>query len=342
VNELSGSVTPINTATNTAGTPVGVGGAPVGVAITADGKTAYVANQGSANVTPIDTATNTAGTTIAVGTDPNELAITPDQGPVAAFSASPAPAGTATALNAFASTSPAYPIATYAWRFGDGATATSSTPTATHVYAKPGIYTVTLTAIDQAGCATALVYNGQTALCNESSKAISAQTITVPAAKSVPISSLPPAPLGAPARPALSELSVSPLRASLAGRKVNGKCVKPTNTNAGKPRCKRSIQLKISYRLSAPDAVTSTLKLKTAGRDVKGKCLKSSNHNKKHPSCARLVAMPGSITQTSKAGANAFTLIGKFAGHALGAGTYVLTVTPAGGKAQQVSFTIRA
>ncbi len=342
VNELSGSVTPINTATNTAGTPVGVGGSPVGIAITADGRTAYVANQGSADVTPIDTATKTAGTAISVGTDPNEVAITPDQGPVASFSAIPAAAGAASALNASSSASPDYPITTYAWRFGDGATATSSTPTVTHVYNQPGTYTATLTATDQAGCATALVYTGQTALCSGSSKAITTRTITVPAAKSPTTSSLPPTPVAPHAAPALSGLRVSPGHASLAGRKANGKCVKPTSRNAGRPRCTRSIELEISYRLSAPDAITGTLTLKIAGRDVNGRCVKTGNRNKRHPSCTRLVTMPGSISRTGKAGANTFMLAGKFAGRTLGAGTYVLTVIPAGGRAEQVSFTIVA
>ena len=57
----SGTVTPIATATNTAGTPIPVGSDPDAIAFTPDGKTAYVANSGSDTVTPIATATNTAG-----------------------------------------------------------------------------------------------------------------------------------------------------------------------------------------------------------------------------------------------------------------------------------------
>ena len=41
------TVTPIGTATNTPGTPIPVGQEPLGVAITPDGKTAYVANIGT-------------------------------------------------------------------------------------------------------------------------------------------------------------------------------------------------------------------------------------------------------------------------------------------------------
>jgi YVTN family beta-propeller protein len=77
-NFSSNSVTPIDTATNTAETPIAVGTNPFGIAITPDGATAYVTNNGSSSVTPIDTATNTAETPIAVGSDPVAIAITPD------------------------------------------------------------------------------------------------------------------------------------------------------------------------------------------------------------------------------------------------------------------------
>ncbi|MGB2852085.1 MAG: hypothetical protein WBC01_10510, partial [Solirubrobacterales bacterium] len=55
------SITPFDTATNTIGPVIGVGGAPTGVAIAPDGATAYAAYARSDNVTPIDIATNTAG-----------------------------------------------------------------------------------------------------------------------------------------------------------------------------------------------------------------------------------------------------------------------------------------
>jgi len=77
-NNGSGTVTPINTATNAAGIPIAVGLNPIGVAVTPDGKTVYVTNEGSGTVTPINTATNAAGTPIAVGTNPKGVAVTPD------------------------------------------------------------------------------------------------------------------------------------------------------------------------------------------------------------------------------------------------------------------------
>lgn len=56
---------------------VGVGAAPWGVAITADGARAYVANRTDNTVSVIDTTTNTViGNPITVGTEPNGIAIT--------------------------------------------------------------------------------------------------------------------------------------------------------------------------------------------------------------------------------------------------------------------------
>jgi YVTN family beta-propeller protein len=77
-NDGAGTLTPINTATNTPGTPITVGGSPVGIAITPDGRTAYVGNYGSPAVTPIDTATNAVEPGITIGNHPEVIAITPD------------------------------------------------------------------------------------------------------------------------------------------------------------------------------------------------------------------------------------------------------------------------
>jgi DNA-binding beta-propeller fold protein YncE len=76
ISPISGTVTPIATATNTAGPPItvdGAGGEPGYIAITPDGTTAYVVNDTSSSsgtVTPITTATNTAGPPITTGNAP--------------------------------------------------------------------------------------------------------------------------------------------------------------------------------------------------------------------------------------------------------------------------------
>ena len=58
-NNTAGTVTPIRTATNTALPPIRTGGNPFVIAITPNGKTAYVSLV-SAGVAVIRTATNTA------------------------------------------------------------------------------------------------------------------------------------------------------------------------------------------------------------------------------------------------------------------------------------------
>ena len=70
-------MTPIATATNTAGTPISIGSGsnPAAIAITPNGKTAYVANGGTSTVTPIATATNTPGTPIALAAGATPVAI---------------------------------------------------------------------------------------------------------------------------------------------------------------------------------------------------------------------------------------------------------------------------
>jgi YVTN family beta-propeller protein/autotransporter-associated beta strand protein len=77
-NYLDGTVTPINTATNTAGTPIPVGVNPYGIAMTPDGTTVYVANNSGTTVSVINTATNTVTATIAGFSSPTAVVITPD------------------------------------------------------------------------------------------------------------------------------------------------------------------------------------------------------------------------------------------------------------------------
>lgn len=80
-NSGSDTVTPIDTATGKAGNAIKVGKGPAAIAITPNGKTAYVANYGrfgsGDTVTPIRVATNTAGQAIKVGSGPSDIAITP-------------------------------------------------------------------------------------------------------------------------------------------------------------------------------------------------------------------------------------------------------------------------
>lgn len=77
-NFTNNTITPINTATNTAGTPITVGANPYGIAMTPDGKTVYVANNGGSTVSVINTATNTVTATLTGFSAPTDVIITAD------------------------------------------------------------------------------------------------------------------------------------------------------------------------------------------------------------------------------------------------------------------------
>jgi YVTN family beta-propeller protein len=80
VNYVSGTVTPIDTATGSAGYSIPVGTQPSGIAITRNGKNAYVISSDSvlSTVTPIWTATRSAGVPIPFVSGLNATAITPN------------------------------------------------------------------------------------------------------------------------------------------------------------------------------------------------------------------------------------------------------------------------
>jgi YVTN family beta-propeller protein len=77
-NSGSGTVSVIDTVTDSQIGSIPVGAEPVDVAITPDGGRAYVVNQGSGTVSVIDTAGDTVIGAIAVGSEPHGIAITPD------------------------------------------------------------------------------------------------------------------------------------------------------------------------------------------------------------------------------------------------------------------------
>lgn len=150
-NEGSGTVTDIGPTWDVTLT---VDSAPRQVAITPDGKYAYVTNYdsgtnyGSGTVSVIDNA-DTANPTVSatiltVGSGPRGVAVVPDQAPVASLSATPAPAGSPTTFDATGSTVAYGTITSYSWNFGDGTpTVTTATPTTTHTYTSVGTYTAT-------------------------------------------------------------------------------------------------------------------------------------------------------------------------------------------------------
>jgi DNA-binding beta-propeller fold protein YncE len=79
LNQNSGTVTPIHTATNTAGRPIRAGrGFCNAMAISPNGREIYVTNLAAGTVIPISTRTNRAGKAIKVGAGASVVAFTPD------------------------------------------------------------------------------------------------------------------------------------------------------------------------------------------------------------------------------------------------------------------------
>jgi PKD repeat protein len=241
--------------------------------------------------------------------------VTPDQGPVASFAASAAPAGSASSFNGSGSSSADSAVAEYSWSFGDGSTSVSSSASVTHACARAGTYTVALTVADADGCSTLTVFTGQTAYCNGNAAATTTRTVVVP-------------------KLALSKLSVSPRKFSAAGRKVRGGCVKLSKKNKGDKACQLSIKLKATYTLNGAVKVSFKLALQTSGRKVSGKCVKATSKNKHHSKCTLLTSVH-KATRSGVVGSNKFSFTGKLA-----AGTYQLTVTPAGGTSHTVMFKV--
>lgn len=172
--------------------PIPIGHFPQGIAITPDGLTAYALNGNDRTTSVINTTTNKVTNTISLNiVRPFEIAITPDQAPIASFTA--APQGNSITFNFDGSGSHISPespsnltIVKYVWDFGDGNTATTTTPTVSHTYASAGNFTVSLTVTNSAGTSTTQVFTGRTVYNNGGPSAMTSQVISIPTFVSPP------------------------------------------------------------------------------------------------------------------------------------------------------------
>jgi YVTN family beta-propeller protein len=271
------TVSVINTATRqVVGDPIPTSPQPYELAVTPDGKTVYVTNYESGgtagSVTVINAATNQVSTTIPVTGGPWQLAIVPDQSPIPSFTAK---ASTKKPLQiGFTSTTvdPDGTVASFNWSFGDGTTALNSGPAPTHTYAQAGTYAIGLTAIDNEGCSTNMVFTGRTAFC--SGAAAAAQPLTVKAPNNFKFGKLIrnkkkgtaklKVKLPSPGKFVLSGAKVKPVKRSAQQASTVTLNIRP------KPKAKKQLGKKGSAKLRIKVKFTPTGgKAKTKGRTVK-------------------------------------------------------------------------
>ncbi|QLH37562.1 MAG: PKD domain-containing protein [Parachlamydiaceae bacterium] len=82
-------------------------------------------------------------------------------------------------FDASKSVSPVGTIVSYAWNFGDGQTAVTTSPFISHTYATTGVFNVTLVVTNSAGTSTAQTFPGTTMEQNGGSNAIFIQSINI-------------------------------------------------------------------------------------------------------------------------------------------------------------------
>jgi sugar lactone lactonase YvrE len=175
----TGSVIPIDLVTGTSGSPIPFATGGDIVDAIAFTPDGRTVEVAHRLVTSVDTATNVLGKSLKAAVWPISLLITPDQAPIAKLLVTARKHGTATSFNASGSHAVTGHIKTYAWQFGDGQTATTTTPTTTHVYSQAGAYTATLTVTDTAGTSTTVVFTGQSVLRNGGPSAQKSVTLNI-------------------------------------------------------------------------------------------------------------------------------------------------------------------
>jgi PKD repeat protein len=122
---------------------------------TATGATASHTYASAGSYTVALTVTDNGGATGSTANSVTVSAAPPNQPPVAAFTSTTS--GLTASVNGSSSSDPDGTIASYAWTFGDGGTATGAA--ASHTYTAAGTYTVTLTVTDNQGATNAVSHS---------------------------------------------------------------------------------------------------------------------------------------------------------------------------------------
>lgn len=233
------------------------------------------------------------------------IAAQPDQGPIAALSATAAPAGSPTLFDASGSSAaPGEAVVRWNWNFGDGTALENGGPTPQHTYASPGVYTATVTVADQDGCSASLIFTGQTAYCNGSAAAQMTRTITVPAPNRPP--------------PTLTNLSET----ARTWRESN----KLAQISARKKK-KPPLGTTFSFTLNESASVSFTFTELASGRKSGKRCVAQTKKNKKKHRCTH-TARAGELTFSAHAGTNKVRFGGRISKHQrLKPASYMLLVS---------------
>ena len=156
---------------------------PDGITLSPNGRVAYVASASDV-VAPIDLAATPIRpmAPIPVGSPSFGVAVVPDQAPIASLTVTAAKAGHATLLNASGSVAPNSAIRSYHWVFGDGTSATTTTPMTTHVYSHGGVYDAAVIVTTVNGTSTETTFTGQVVGNHGNASAQAQTTFKVPSA----------------------------------------------------------------------------------------------------------------------------------------------------------------
>jgi DNA-binding beta-propeller fold protein YncE len=298
---------------------VATGGGPLGVTVSPDGQSLYVSAHAvfQYDVGAGGALAPKAPAQVDAGTRPNGVAVAPDQGPVASFTAGPAPAGSPSSFDASASADHDGSVVRYAWDFGDGsAVATTTSAVAQHAYAGRGVYTVRLTVTDDAGCSAAFVFTGQTAYCNGNAAGTTTRTITVPEPTAVPGGGV----AADTVAPVVSGYTLT--------RKSFVVSRRPTSRAGSAARTKKGTTFR--YVLSEAATAKVLIAQRRPGRRKGRRCVAPSRRLSKAKRCTRLTTR-GTLTRTSRQGPNRVAFSGRIGSKALSPGRYQATLTATDG-----------
>jgi 6-phosphogluconolactonase (cycloisomerase 2 family) len=285
---------------------------PASVAMSVDGRFLYLEPQGGEKIQAFSVAANGTLTGIGApaptgGTSDNQTPVTRPSDPVASFVATPGPPHGPTGFDASASTDSTARIVSYVWDFGDGSTQTTGTPTTTHFYKDPGVYTARLSLVDDNGC-SGYSYTGQTAYCGGRDA-------------SAPVDTLP----------AIYGITATPAKFA-------------TSSRARPKSGKRKPGTTLHYKLSEAANVAFTVQRKLPGRRVGKSCKKATKANAKKRRCTRLGKVLLSFGTTAMAGKNSKRFPGRTSRGPLKPGAYLITAVAtdsAGGASAPRSVSVK-